>query len=168
MDTKVCTSCGEEKPIEESPWKSIIRRKRHARCKTCTAQDSGSWYESNQEHHKENVKVNRQISKQRARDYVYQYLLTHSCSNCGESDPRVLEFHHVHGKDREIGRMVAEGFSVEAIAAEIARCQVLCANCHRRLTSDEREMVQRKRQNLGTLAGNRTQINRLEVYYSIR
>lgn len=143
MDTKVCTSCDIEKPIEEFPWKSIIRRKRHARCKTCTAQDSGSWYAENKDHHKENVKVNRQKSKERARDYVYQYLLTHPCQGAvpegcpyRETDPRVLEFHHVHGKDREIGRMVAEGFSVEAIAAEIARCQVLCSNCHRRLTAD--------------------------------
>src|SRR5689334_9863215 len=120
MSTKVCTSCGLEKPVEEFPWKSIIRRKRHARCKTCTAQDSGNWYCENKEHHKEHVKVNRQASKQRGREFVYQYLLTHPCqgilpngSPCGESDPTVLEFHHIHGKDREIGRMIAEGFSVE-------------------------------------------------------
>lgn len=99
-----------------------------ARCKTCTAQESGIWYENNKDHHKENVKVKRRKSKERAREFVYQYLLAHPCD----------------GKDREIERMVAEGFSVGAIAAEIARCQVLCSNCHKRLTAEERGWFKRR------------------------
>lgn len=59
--------------------------------------------------------------------------LTPACENSGEANPIILEIHHVHGKDREIGRMIAEGLSVEAIAAEIAKCQVLCSNYHKRL-----------------------------------
>jgi hypothetical protein len=138
MSTKVCIGCGTEKPIEEFPYKSFIRRTRQTKCKVCTAENSSRWYAENKDHHKENVKVNRQKSKQRAREYVYQYLLTHPCESCGKTDPEVLEFHHVHGKDREIARMVASAFSVEAIAAEIARCKVLCANCHRKLTAKEK------------------------------
>ncbi|HKY55374.1 MAG TPA: hypothetical protein VJM08_13745, partial [Anaerolineales bacterium] len=44
--------------------------------------------------------------KKRAWEFVYQYLLTHPCQNCGEADPKVLDFHHVGEKDREIGRMI--------------------------------------------------------------
>jgi 5-methylcytosine-specific restriction endonuclease McrA len=72
-----------------------------------------------------------------ARKFVYQYLLTHPCTSCGETDPTVLEFHHGGEKDKEVGRMIAQGYGVEALAAEISQCIVLCANCHRRLTAKE-------------------------------
>jgi len=48
-----------------------------------------------------------------------------------------LEFHHVGKKSWKIGRMVAQGYPTESIAAEISQCIVLCANCHRRLTAEE-------------------------------
>jgi hypothetical protein len=138
METKVCTCCGIEKPIEEFPWKNMFTGKRHARCKTCTAELSGAWYEENKEHHVQNVRENTKKAKDLAREFIYQYLLIHPCTNCGEKDPAVLEFHHVGEKDKEIGRMIAQGYGVEALAAEISRCVVLCANCHRRLTAEEK------------------------------
>ena len=63
--------------------------------------------------------------------------------NCGERDPMVLEFHHRTDKDMAVGYMVAAGFSVK-IQEEIDKCDVLCANCHRRVTVKEKGMVQRK------------------------
>ena len=95
------------------------------------------WYERNKEQHVQNVMANTRNAKQLAREYVYQYLLTHPCTNCGETDPAVLEFHHIGEKDKEVGRMIAQGYGTDAIAAEISRCTVLCANCHRRLTAEK-------------------------------
>ena len=69
---------------------------------------------------------------------MYNYLSTHPCTSCGEDDPVVLEFHHVGGKDMAISQLVTGGYSIETIQAEINKCTVLCANCHRRLTMDER------------------------------
>lgn len=65
------------------------------------------------------------------------YLSTHSCLECGESDPVVLEFHHRYGKDKEVSVMVAGGYPVATIQAEIDKCDVLCANCHRRKSKRE-------------------------------
>ena len=96
-----------------------------------------NWYAENKEHHKATVRANTKKAIQSAREFVYEYLRTHPCERCGETDPTVLEFHHVGEKDREVGRMLTQGYSVDAIAAEIAMCQVLCANCHRRLTAKE-------------------------------
>ena len=73
-----------------------------------------------------------------AREFVYQYLLAHPCERCGETDPRVLEFHHVGEKDAEITRLISGGWSIKRIQKEIDKCQVLCANCHRKITVDER------------------------------
>jgi hypothetical protein len=94
-----------------------------------------NWYENNKERHVENVMANTKNSRALAREFVYEYLLTHPCSECGEKDPAVLEFHHVGEKYWEVGRMIAQGYGTEAIAAEISQCVVLCANCHRRLTA---------------------------------
>jgi 5-methylcytosine-specific restriction endonuclease McrA len=57
---------------------------------------------------------------------------------CGESDPVVLEFDHIKGKEEEIARLIADGASIQRFEKEMSRCQVLCANCHRRKTSKDR------------------------------
>jgi hypothetical protein len=73
--------------------------------------------------------------RHRNRAYVYKYLLTHPCVLCDESDPVVLEFDHLRDKRREV--TVLANLSGRAnLVAEIAKCRVLCANCHRRHTAD--------------------------------
>jgi hypothetical protein len=45
--------------------------------------------------------------------------------------PRALEFDHVRGeKTRSIALMLGQSMRWEVIAAEIAKCDVVCANCH--------------------------------------
>ncbi len=68
---------------------------------------------------------------------MYSYLDEHPCVDCGERDPRVLNFDHVEGKARTVSLPTAGGVSVERIKIEIAICVVRSANCHRIKTSDE-------------------------------
>ncbi len=50
----------------------------------------------------------------------------------------MLEFDHVRGeKIRALADMAWRGFGIERIEAEIAKCEVRCANCHRRKTARE-------------------------------
>jgi len=57
----------------------------------------------------------------------------------GESDPRVLEFHHVRGvKEDDISSLIGRGSSLQRLKAEVEKCDVLCANCHRKITVQER------------------------------
>jgi hypothetical protein len=57
----------------------------------------------------------------------------------GESDPVVLEFDHVRGRKRApLERLVSVGCSREALLAELDKCVVRCANCHRRRTAQTR------------------------------
>jgi hypothetical protein len=69
----------------------------------------------------------------RLRDWVERLKQTLECSECGFDDFRALEFHHPDGqeKDFSIGNMVADNRSILAVEREIAKCVVLCANCHR-------------------------------------
>ena len=66
--------------------------------------------------------------------------MTHPCVECGEADPVVLEFDHVRDKSFDIGQKLLH-HSREAIVREIAKCEGVCANCHRRRTSRRRGAV---------------------------
>lgn len=70
------------------------------------------------------------------RKFLYEYLQTHPCIDCGEDDITVLEFDHVRGKKiKSIADMVTR--PVEVIQKELQKCVVRCANCHRRKTAAE-------------------------------
>lgn len=70
-----------------------------------------------------------------ARAFADGYLAAHPCVDCGEGDREVLDFDHVAGKVSLVSALVAWGAPRTRIEAEIARCQVRCANCHRRVTA---------------------------------
>ena len=82
--------------------------------------------------------VNQALYRKRNRELITEYLRQHRCVDCGESDLRVLEFDHVRGKkERNISNLVREGWAWQRIASEIAKCDVRCANCHRRKTVEQ-------------------------------
>ena len=132
---KRCTTCGQWKDDEEFSFRHKALGIRWGICKECKSKQQAQWYEGHRDQHLENVRRNTSVARDAARQYVLDYLSTHPCSECGESDPQVLEFDHLSGKTKDISVMVAQGYSVKTIKAEIAKCRVLSANCHRRHTS---------------------------------
>jgi HNH endonuclease len=139
MGTKICNHCGIEKDEEEFSWRYEYLGIRNKSCKDCQSNFNKSYYQGDTyERHKQVIRERKAVARETARDYVYNYLLTHPCESCGETDPRVLEFHHVGEKDMAVTTMTGGGYSIERIKAELEKCQVLCANCHRRITVEER------------------------------
>ena len=60
--------------------------------------------------------------------------LREKCLHCGENDPVVLDFHHRDAKQKRfqlIGSL-CYSHSRKVILEEVSKCDVLCANCHRR------------------------------------
>lgn len=57
------------------------------------------------------------------------------CEKCGEKTPICLDFHHKDPdiKFMNVSKMVNDCWSEEEILIEIDKCNVLCANCHRKL-----------------------------------
>ena len=54
------------------------------------------------------------------------------CADCGVIyPPYVMQFDHLGDvKDRDIAQMVNGALSEERIRAEMAKCEIVCANCH--------------------------------------
>jgi len=64
-----------------------------------------------------------------------EYLSSHPCVDCGQSDPLVLDYDHITGtKARDVSQMIQAPVKWQKIAEEIKKCAVRCANCHRRRT----------------------------------
>jgi hypothetical protein len=76
-------------------------------------------------------------TRERNRQFVLNYLQSHPCVDCGESDPLVLTFDHRDTKDKENSICLAIGFcwSIIKLENEINKCDVRCANCHLRKTN---------------------------------
>ena len=67
-------------------------------------------------------------------------MLENPCVICGEADITVLEFDHCKGDKRgNIAELIGNGNSWQVVEEEIEKCQVLCANCHRRKTAIDQQ-----------------------------
>jgi hypothetical protein len=77
-------------------------------------------------------------NEQRRRDEIFsavmEYLASHPCVDCGEPDIIVLEFDHVRGEKTGNVSQLMISHSLAKVMQEIAKCEVRCANCHRRQT----------------------------------
>ncbi len=91
------------------------------------------WREANRE------RANKQWTELRRKKKEWLDAQKLACRYCGESDPTCLDFHHRNPKEKEflLSLAVARA-SLERIKAEVAKCDVLCANCHRKLHAAEK------------------------------
>lgn len=67
--------------------------------------------------------------------WLREYKSNKECKFCKENDPVCLDFHHKDPSTKEglVGKMVGSAASMDRILKEIAKCEILCANCHRKL-----------------------------------
>lgn len=121
METKICTMCHQEKPLDEFPKQGVTatgKQRYRGNCKVC---------------HNNNMKERYHTAKQFTETFKDQ------CVKCGETRAYVLDFHHrdASQKDFTIGKM--KRTAEETLRKEIEKCVCLCANCHREFHYLERE-----------------------------
>jgi uncharacterized membrane protein len=86
--------------------------------------------------HREQSEAARARRREEARAFLREHLQTHPCADCGEDDIFVLEFDHCRGeKQANIATLLATGAKLERVRGEVALCEVVCVNCHRRRTA---------------------------------
>ena len=115
MELKRCRYCLQEKPKENFGQAATINGKvyRRHRCAEC----------------KNKLQA---LRKQKIRIWLRAYKSSLACERCGFSDYRALTFHHRERseKDFNVSDMIGSGNSLLNVQREIAKCNILCANCH--------------------------------------
>jgi len=89
-----------------------------------------AWYARN----RAAVGLARRRRKAEVRHFIQAHKAALRCVDCGENHPATLDFHHTNPaeKERSLGDIGKYGWSRTKVLAEIAKCVVLCANCHRK------------------------------------
>lgn len=92
---------------------------------------------SQRRHYRRNREKRAEINRKRRleiRFLIEKIKKESKCSRCPEDDWRCLDFHHIDPslKGFSIGDAPRRGVSDEKLMDEIEKCEVLCANCHRK------------------------------------
>lgn len=128
--------CHEWKPETDFAFRSIATGKREDQCRVCHAAYRRAHYERTKPRYIENERLRVRGHRERNRQAVLAFLLAHPCVDCGESDPVVLEFDHRDPRTKrlEVARLATRK-PWPVVLAEIAKCDVRCASCHRKRTA---------------------------------
>lgn len=129
----ICKRCNIEKPEEEFPPNGNKRKSSY--CKICKREYDKEFYAKTIEKRRDKKKINSKLIRERNSKYIRDHLENNCCIDCGEKDPIVLEFDHKGDKRYNIADMTT--FSLELLQEEIDKCEIRCANCHRRKTAKQ-------------------------------
>ena len=94
-------------------------------------------YYKNHDYYIKKAQKRNRLTRERNREYIWSYLKTHPCVDCGEKDIVVLTFDHIANKKANIGDMTHWRFGLVNLKKEIEKCAIRCANCHLRKTAKQ-------------------------------
>lgn len=106
-----CRTCGKYK--RPDAFRTGAKGNPAAYCRACQGKNDNRRYYEN-------------------RDFIIEYKMSRGCADCGYCEhPSALEFDHLpqFEKTQMISRLVLGNRG--PLVAEIAKCEVVCANCHR-------------------------------------
>lgn len=114
---RMCSKCG----LNE-------RLSYHNYCRSCHCERQKKYY-------RDNPGIRRQQYKDRKKE-IREFIVAEKnkpCLDCGKSYPYyVMDFDHVRGKKKFLLSVSAsKSRSIESLKTEIAKCDVVCSNCHR-------------------------------------
>lgn len=137
-ETKICYRCKEPILLKLFSKNKAAKDGLQRQCKKCHSELSKKYYNGNKAKHVALVKINSAKYAEVNQKWIVSFLKEHSCAGCGETDIIVLDFDHLKDKSRNISQMVNK-FSLQSLQREVSKCQVLCANCHRRKTAKDQD-----------------------------
>jgi hypothetical protein len=128
-----CSRCQATKHEDDfaGPYNSKARKDIY--CRPCRAAYGREHYLKNRQRYIDNAKKNQRIQIEERMAFLQSFLETHPCVDCGERDVVVLEFDHLGDKCFDISNGLRYR-KWETVLAEMEKCEVVCANCHRRRT----------------------------------
>ena len=137
---RTCSRCKQELPDDAFRWRTKGRKHRQSQCRDCAKLTSKEHYTANKQAYKRRSAAHSARKIEEHSRKVYDLLAASSCFDCGERDVLTLDFDH---KDRQsklfsiADAVASHQYGWRKIEAEIAKCDVRCANCHRIKTARE-------------------------------
>ncbi len=140
--TKVCSKCKKRLQTKRFAWHSKKFGRRHSTCIKCKKIQRTAYYENN---------VDTFVRRNKRR-YVkilefVQSLKTGPCSDCGNPfPPECMDFDHRDASTKvdKVSRLAQNCGSKKKILEEVAKCDLVCACCHRIRTKRRRDDGRRK------------------------
>lgn len=129
---RTCKTCDRLKDRER-----FNRDPEAARKKQC--EHMCKWRMQNREH---NNKTWTELRRKK-REWLDQYKQERGCMLCAESHIACLDFHHRDPSEKKFNLSVGIArASMDRLQAEVAKCDLICANCHRKLHWQERNSLE--------------------------
>jgi hypothetical protein len=154
MTTKTCTSCKDTKDISEFNKRARSKDGYNEQCRPCISE----WRKNRRlelkaqgitprndiynKEHKAEKNTWRANKRKQIRDRIRGLKIHKPCADCGGIfPPTCMDFDHRDPSEKEFnicGDATRELYSNEKIDAEIAKCDLVCANCHRIRSAKQR------------------------------
>ena len=134
---KRCGKCGKEKPLDAFHFST--QRGRQAWCKACRKAYDAAYFQANK-HRRQ-----RGLDKHATFRAWYQALKTGPCTDCHQTfPPDAMHWDHLPEVDKvaDLGFLAAR-HNKRRVLEEIAKCELVCANCHAVRTAERRAAARR-------------------------
>ena len=167
MNTKTCTKCGTNKPLNDYYNHDGTKDGKRSDCKQCKNATSRTWRETNPERHRANAqswrkanpernKANKKrwnkLNTQQKRGIVNAWKLQQKqCADCGwQITPErlvAIDCDHIDPTTKTFELSTAIHKTHTEIVTELNKCVARCKNCHAIRTHQEQHHLHR---NIGT------------------
>ena len=127
---KICSKCKILKNFEDFNFRYKARNIRHSYCRECGKILTKSHYRRNKKKY-----LDKNLRSVQERRKFTREMKNRPCADCGITYPYyVMDFDHRENKTKKFLISQTAQMSINAIKREIAKCDLVCANCHRERT----------------------------------
>lgn len=101
------------------------------------------WYKENADKERARLRASNMRRYRLIRDSIRDYKVSLGCKRCGENHPACLDLHHRDRTQKKfaVATVLSSLKNHETIWEEVKKCDVLCANCHRKEHYLERQQT---------------------------
>jgi hypothetical protein len=148
---KKCSKCHKTKAISEFHKAANSSDGHVCLCKVCKSKSVKAWWRALSPEDKAAQMLAKSKSLRALRDLVQTHKGEQGCCRCPENDPDCLQFHHPGDDKLECVAELVRSGNADRVWAEIAKCIVLCANCHFKLHAKELRAKRKEKESLDGL-----------------
>ena len=132
----ICSLCKQDKPEIEFNFRNTKTQTRYKHCRQCQKSLRQQSYLRHRDYYLQYDKNNAPKRRKLRRDFIIKSKEGKPCADCGQTYPHyVMDFDHLpfFKKRIKIGQQ-GNYHSEQVLLEEFAKCELVCANCHRERT----------------------------------